>query len=71
MECLDELGNMVRNFGSSVLQPSVGQCLKDIAKQISDRDNLVRNAALNCMAEVYFQDGDKMYKVVSENFSDM
>ncbi len=63
-ECLDELCHLIRGFGSSVLQPTVPQNLKEIAKQISDRDNGVRNAALNCVAETYFQDGDKLYKVI-------
>lgn len=54
-EVLDELGHLVKMFGTSVLQPSVGACLKDIAKQIADRDNSVRNAALNCITEAYFQ----------------
>ena len=48
-----------------MLQPTVSACLKDIAKQIGDRDNGVRNAALNCITEVYFQDGDKMYRAIS------
>ena len=54
-ECLDELGQLISNHGSGVLQPSVAGCLKDIAKHISDRDNSVRNAALNCITETYFQ----------------
>lgn len=54
-ECLDELGHILQNHGSSVLQPSAGACLKEIAKQIADRDNSVRNAALNCITEIYFQ----------------
>jgi len=63
-ECLDELCFLIRGSGSSVLQPQVPQNLKEIAKQIADRDNGVRNAALNCVAEIYFQDGDKLYKVI-------
>ena len=54
-EVLDELGTMVRDSGSSVLQPTPGACLKEIAKQIGDRDNGVRNGALNCITEVYFK----------------
>lgn len=54
-ECLDELGHILQSHGSSALQPTVGPCLKEIAKQIADRDNSVRNAALNCVAEIYFQ----------------
>ena len=54
-ECLDELGYCVGRLGSSVLQPSPGACLKEIAKQIAERDTTVRNAALNCITEVYFQ----------------
>jgi len=54
-ECLDELCFLVCSSGSSVLQPQVSQNVKEIAKQIADRDNGVRNAALNCVAEIYFQ----------------
>jgi cytoskeleton-associated protein 5 len=54
-ECLDELCFLVRGSGSSVLQPQVAQNVKEIAKQIADRDNGARNAALNCVAEIYFQ----------------
>jgi cytoskeleton-associated protein 5 len=54
-ECLDELGYLIQNYGSNVLQPSPASCLKEIAKQIADRDNSVRNAALNCITETYFQ----------------
>jgi hypothetical protein len=54
-ECLDHLGYMIQNFGSHVLQPTVSVCAKEIAKQIGDRDNSVRNAALNNLTEIYFQ----------------
>ena len=63
-ECLDELGHILQNHGPSVLQPSAGACLKEIAKQIADRDNSVRSAALNCITEVYFQEGDRLYKMI-------
>lgn len=63
-ECLEELGSLVEIYGMSVCQPSVGVALKEIAKQISDRDNNVRNAALNCVVQVYFIEKDKVYKLV-------
>ncbi|OAD59416.1 Cytoskeleton-associated protein 5 [Eufriesea mexicana] len=48
-ECLDQLGSLIENYGLSVCQPSRSVALKEIAKQIADRDNSVRNAALNCI----------------------
>merc|ERR1719266_1733857 len=35
-----------------------------MAKQIGDRDNSVRNAALNAITETYFQEGEKLYKLI-------
>ena len=40
---------------------SHAKCLKTMAKQIADRDNSVRDAALT---ETYFQEGEKLYKMV-------
>ena len=45
-------------------QPSPPVALKEVAKQIADRDNSVRNAALNCLVQVYFQEGEKVYKYI-------
>lgn len=44
--------------------PTPAACLKEVAKQISDRDNSVRNAALNCVLQAYNIVGDKVYKLV-------
>lgn len=44
--------------------PSPGACLKEVAKQISDRDNSVRSAALNCVVQAYNIVGEKVYKMV-------
>ncbi|KAG1678360.1 Cytoskeleton-associated protein 5 [Nymphon striatum] len=71
-ECLDELGNLIEKYGMSVCQPSAGAALKEIAKQISDRDNSVRNAALNCIVQAYFIERDRIYKLVGHlNDKDM
>ena len=35
-----------------------------MSKQIADRDNSVRNAALNAITETYFQEGEKLYKMI-------
>ncbi|CAH0563659.1 unnamed protein product [Brassicogethes aeneus] len=40
-ECLETMGSIIEEFGITV------------AKQISDRDNSVRNAALNCAVQAY------------------
>ena len=54
-ECLDEIGGMLKNYGMNVLQPTPAACLKEIAKNISDRDRSVRDGALNAITEAYFQ----------------
>lgn len=63
-ECLDELGYLIENYGLTVCQPNQTQALKEIARHISDRDNSVRNAALNCVVQAYFLAGDKIYKLI-------
>ncbi|KAJ8911339.1 hypothetical protein NQ315_014183 [Exocentrus adspersus] len=55
--------------GITVCMPSPAACLKEVAKQISDRDNSVRNAALNCVVQAYNIVGEKVYKMVG-NISD-
>ncbi|XP_015926242.1 cytoskeleton-associated protein 5 [Parasteatoda tepidariorum] len=65
-ECLEELGSMIELYGLGVCQPSPAVALKEIARQISDRDNSVRNAALNCVVQAYFIDGEKVYKYVGQ-----
>ncbi|XP_053980065.1 protein mini spindles [Hylaeus volcanicus] len=65
-ECLDQLGSLIENYGLCVCQPSASVALKDIAKQIADRDNSVRNAALNCIVQVYFLQGEKVYKLIGQ-----
>lgn len=54
-ECLDDVGGMIRDYGINVLQPSPAVSMKEMAKQIADRDTTVRNAALNALTEAYFQ----------------
>ena len=66
LECLEELGSLIEEYGISVCQPSPGVALKEVAKQIADRDNAVRSAALNCIVHAYFQEGDKVYKLIGQ-----
>ncbi|XP_017785300.1 PREDICTED: cytoskeleton-associated protein 5 [Nicrophorus vespilloides] len=68
-ECLDTMAAIIPDYGISVCLPSPAACLKEIAKQISDRDNSVRNAALNFAVQAYYIVGDKVYKMVG-NISD-
>lgn len=65
-ECLDLLGFLIESYGVLVCNPSPAAALKEIAKQISDRDNSVRNAALNCVVQAYFLEGEKVYKMVGQ-----
>lgn len=52
--------------GINVCLPSPSACLKEVAKQISDRDNAVRNAALNCVVQAYFIVEEKIFKMVGQ-----
>uniref|UniRef100_A0A182N2B8 transketolase n=1 Tax=Anopheles dirus TaxID=7168 RepID=A0A182N2B8_9DIPT len=63
-ECLDELGYLIETYGLTVCQPSQPVALKEIARHISDRDNAVRNAALNAVVQAYFLAGEKIYKLI-------
>ena len=54
-ECMDEIGHMIKEYGINVLQPSPAASMKEMAKQIAERDTAVRNAALNALTEGYFQ----------------
>ncbi|CAG2168733.1 unnamed protein product [Oppiella nova] len=62
MTCLDELANLIESCGLSVCQSTLSVTMKEIAKFIADRDNGVRNAALNCVVQVYFIEGERVYK---------
>ncbi|KAK0183474.1 hypothetical protein PV327_001512 [Microctonus hyperodae] len=63
-ECLEQLGSLIGNYGVTVCQPSPSAALREVAKQIADRDNSVRNAALNCIVQVYFLEGDRVNKLI-------
>nr|CAH0109138.1 unnamed protein product [Daphnia galeata] len=65
-ECLEELGSLIEEFGIAVCQPSPSVALKEVAKQIADRDNAVRSAALNCIVHAYCQEGEKVYKLIGQ-----
>ena len=66
LECLEELGSLIEEYGISVCQPNPSVALKEVAKQIADRDNTVRSTALNCIVSAYFQEGDKVYKLIGQ-----
>uniref|UniRef100_A0A1I8F2W3 TOG domain-containing protein n=1 Tax=Macrostomum lignano TaxID=282301 RepID=A0A1I8F2W3_9PLAT len=71
-ECLDELGKIIQPSaitrpqvqGIGVCQPTPAQAMKAIAKQIGDRDNGVRNAALNTLLVAYRFIGEPLLKMV-------
>ncbi|KAM5316415.1 cytoskeleton-associated protein 5 isoform 2-T3 [Glossophaga mutica] len=63
-ECLEELGCLVESYGMNVCQPTAGKALKEIAIHIGDRDNAVRNAALNTIVTVYNVYGDQVFKLI-------
>ncbi|XP_014737318.1 PREDICTED: cytoskeleton-associated protein 5 isoform X2 [Sturnus vulgaris] len=63
-ECLEELGCLVESYGMNVCQPTPGKALKEMATHIGDRDNTVRNAALNTIVTVYNVHGDQVFKLI-------
>ena len=63
-ECLDEIGHLISTNGTSVAGAKPSDALKEMAKQIGDRDTSVRNAALNAITETYFQEGERLYKMI-------
>ncbi|KAK6191581.1 hypothetical protein SNE40_003232 [Patella caerulea] len=63
-ECLEELGCIIESYGISICQPSPSQALKAIAQQISDRDNSVRNAALNTIVAAYLLIDEQVFKYI-------
>ena len=66
LECLETLGELIRNNGMSVCQPTPQKTIPLIAAQITDRDNAVRSAALNAMVVVYGNAGDGVYKFTNQ-----
>ena len=56
----------MEKYGLEICQPSPKEALKEIAKQISDRDNSVRSAALNTIVAAYQIVGDQVYKFVGK-----
>ncbi|XP_074041153.1 protein mini spindles-like isoform X1 [Leptinotarsa decemlineata] len=63
-ECLEVMGGIIEDYGITICLPTPAACLKEIAKQISDRDNSVRNAALNCCVQAFNIVGEKVYRLV-------
>ena len=57
-------GCLIAGYGTGVAGAKPSDALKEMAKQIADRDNSVRNAALNAITETYFQEGEKLYKMI-------
>uniref|UniRef100_A0A8D8W5H1 Cytoskeleton-associated protein 5 n=1 Tax=Cacopsylla melanoneura TaxID=428564 RepID=A0A8D8W5H1_9HEMI len=62
-ECLEVLAWSIETYGMSVCAAG---SLKEIAKQIGDRDNSVRTAALNCIVQAHFLDGDKVFRQIGQ-----
>ena len=60
-ECLKHCGEMIAKHGESVWGEPKKGALKELASQISDRDQNVRSAALNALVEVHRLIGDAVY----------
>lgn len=55
---------MIEMLGLTPFNPSV--TLKEIAKQIGDRDTSVRNAALNTVTIAFQIQGEQVYKYIGK-----
>lgn len=56
---------MIESHGINICQPTPAQALKTIAGNIGDKDNGVRNAALNTTVVAYMILQDKLFKFIS------
>ncbi|XP_019623072.1 PREDICTED: cytoskeleton-associated protein 5-like isoform X2 [Branchiostoma belcheri] len=65
-ECIEELGCLIEGYGLNVCQPTSAKALKEIATQIGDRDNGVRNATLNTLVQAYAICGEQLFKFVGK-----
>ena len=63
--CLEFLARLVEEFGMSICGPASAGAVKQMATAIGDRDQAVRNAALNCMLSVHMHIGERLYKQVT------
>ena len=63
VECLEELGALVLDFGTTVYQP---RDIKAIAKLVSHNDGSVRLAAVGAIAEVYKHLEDRIWGLIGE-----
>ncbi|KAI8337676.1 armadillo-type protein [Chlamydoabsidia padenii] len=62
IECLDEVGSLIQEYGISVMLPH--KALPIIASHIRDRDAAVRQASLNAIAQAYILIGEPVVKYV-------
>uniref|UniRef100_A0A914V058 TOG domain-containing protein n=1 Tax=Plectus sambesii TaxID=2011161 RepID=A0A914V058_9BILA len=67
-ECLEQIGLLIQVYTLSVCGPP-GPAMKAIAQCIGDRDNTVRNAALNAIVAAWQYEGEKVFKMIG-NISD-
>ncbi|KAL3171510.1 hypothetical protein MRX96_013714 [Rhipicephalus microplus] len=65
-ECLEELGFLFEVLGLPISEPTPPMLLKEVARHISDRDNAVRNAALNCVVQAYFREDERVFKYIGK-----
>ncbi|XP_054929937.1 cytoskeleton-associated protein 5 isoform X1 [Dermacentor andersoni] len=65
-ECLEELGFLFEVLGLPISEPTPPVLLKEVARHISDRDNAVRNAALNCVVQAYFREEERVFKYIGQ-----
>ena len=64
VDCIEVLGELIRDQGTGVCTPTPQRAIETIAKSISDSDHKTKNAALTCMGYVYRYVGDTLFKFV-------
>ena len=63
-ELVMEITYMIERQGMSVCQSGAAKSMKIIAKQVSDKDNTARSAALDCVVAVWNIIGNDVYKLL-------
>lgn len=63
VECIEEIGSLIKDFGETVLQ---AKDVKVLSKQVNSADNNVRAAAVNTIGEIFKIWGDKTWGLIGE-----
>ena len=64
VDCIEVLGELIRDQGTAVCTPTPQKAIETLAKSLSDADHKTKTAALTCMVYVYNHIGETLFKFV-------